>query len=116
MRHRNKGKILDRKVGPRQAMVKNLVQSLVLYEKIKTTGARAKVLRSQVERCITLGKKPTLANRRLLLQRLPTENAVKKILEVLSPRYLERKGGYTRIIKLGTRSGDRAEMVQIEFI
>lgn len=116
MRHRHATKTLDRKVGPRLALVKNLAGSLILYEKIKTTDARARVVRTYVEKLVTLGKVPSLANRRLLLKRLPTENAVKKVLEVLGPRYVERKGGYTRLTKLGSRLGDRAKVVLVEFV
>jgi len=116
MRHRKRGKVLDRKVGPRRALYKNLAQSLVLYEKIKTTEAKAKALRPYVERLVTIAKEPTLAHRRLLHTRLPTEGAVRKLLEVLGPRYRNRHGGYTRIIKLGTRQGDRASVAQIEFV
>lgn len=116
MRHRKSGTILDRKVGPRRALVKNLAQSLVLYEKVRTTSAKAKAVRGYVERLVTVGKVPSLAHRRLLLQRLPTEGAVRKVLEVLGPRYQTRAGGYTRTTKLGSRQGDRAAMVQIEFI
>ena len=116
MRHRKSGKILDRKVGPRTALVKNLAQSLVLHEKVQTTSAKAKVVRSYVEKLVSVGKEPTLAHRRLLLQRLPTQGAVRKVLEVLSPRYKTRAGGYTRTTKLASRQGDRAAMVQIEFV
>jgi large subunit ribosomal protein L17 len=116
MRHRKSGKILDRKVGPRRALIKNLAQSLVLYEKVKTTNAKARVIRSYVERLVTIAKNPSLANRRLLIRRLPTEGSVRKLLEVLGPRYVKRAGGYTRITKLASRQGDRAAMVQIEFI
>lgn len=116
MRHRKSGKILDRKVGPRRALVRNLAQSLVLHEKVQTTSAKAKVVRSYVERLVTTGKEPSLAHRRLLLQRLPTEGAVRKVLEVLGPRYKTRIGGYTRTTKLAARQGDRAAMVQIEFV
>lgn len=116
MRHRKTGKILDRKVGPRTALIKNLAQSVILYEKVKTTEAKAKAVRSYVERLVTVSKNPTLANRRLLIKRLPTQNAVRKLIEVLGPRYQKRAGGYTRITKLGTRPGDRAEVAQIEFV
>ncbi len=116
MRHRKKGRILGRTKGPRQALIKNLAASLILYEKIKTTEAKAKEIRSYVERLITKGKANNLAARRLLLRRLPTENSVKKVLEVLSPRYQERKGGYTRIVKLPRRRGDGAKSVLIEFV
>lgn len=96
--------------------MKTLAMSLVLYEKIKTTEAKAKVLRPYVERLVTVAKQPTLANRRLLMRKLPTEGSVRKLIEVLGPRYAERKGGYTRITKLGTRQGDRASVSQIEFV
>jgi large subunit ribosomal protein L17 len=116
MRHQKKGKILDRTKQPREAMLKSLATSLVIYEKVKTTKAKAKVVRSIVEKLITTAKNNNLTARRKLLQGLYHKKAVNKALEVLGPRYKERKGGYTRIIKLGTRKGDGAEMVQIEFV
>lgn len=116
MRHRQQGRILDRTASSRRALFKNLAASLIIYEKVKTTEAKAKELRSYVEPLVTKGKKNTLAARRLLLSRLPTANAVKKVLEVLAPRYPERAGGYTRIIKLGRRQGDGAPQVLIEFV
>ncbi|MFA4937319.1 MAG: 50S ribosomal protein L17 [Patescibacteria group bacterium] len=116
MRHRNKGRILDRTKAPRQALIKNLAASLILYEKIKTTEAKAKEMRGYVEKIITKGKANTLAARRLLLKQLPTENSVKKVLEVLSPRYQKRPGGYTRIVKLPRRKGDGAKLALIEFV
>lgn len=117
MRHRKVGKVFDRQKAPREAMLKSLAQSVVLYEKVRTTAAKAKAIRGPVERLVTRGKNPTLSNRRYLLayfggQDLP----VKKILEVLSPRYQTRAGGYTRISKIGPRLGDGGEMVQIEFV
>ena len=93
-----------------------MATSLVLYEKIETTEAKAKVLRPYVEKMITLGKKNTLHARRQLLAKLYLESAVKKMLDELSPRYKERKGGYLRIVKLGFRQGDAAKMVKIEFV
>ncbi|MFZ5391437.1 MAG: 50S ribosomal protein L17 [Patescibacteria group bacterium] len=116
MRHRKTTKVLDRKADARKSLVKNLSASLILYEKVKTTQAKAKVIRPYVERLVTLAKQPTLANRRLLLKRLPTEGSVKKLLEVLGPRYISRPGGYLRITKLGNRQGDAAAIVQIEFV
>ena len=116
MRHRKKGVILDRKIGPRRALLKNLAASLVVYEKIKTTEAKAKAIRPYVERLVTRAKNPTLANRRLLLKVLPTEGPVKKLIEVLGPRYQDCQGGYLRITKLGTRAGDRAKVAIIEFV
>lgn len=116
MRHRNVGTILDRKKAPRQALIRGLATNLVLYEKIQTTDARARALRPFVERLITTGKSGDLNARRELIRVLYTPNAVKKVLEVLSPRYKTRPGGYTRILKLGQRKGDAALMVQIEFV
>jgi len=116
MRHRKKEKILDRKVGPRKALFRNLAVSLVLYEKIKTTKAKAKAIKPIVERLITKGKDNGIASRRNLLKYLYKESAVKKILEELGPRYKERKGGYTRILNLKRRQGDGAEIVQIELV
>lgn len=116
MRHRKTKKTLDRKAAPRRALLKNLAVQLILYEKIKTTEAKAKVLRSYVERLITKGKKNVLSTRRDLAKYLPMENAIKKVLEELSPRYQERPGGYTRIVKVGIRQGDAARMARIEFI
>lgn len=117
MRHRNSSTILDREAGPRNALLKGLAMDVVLYEKVQTTEARAKAIKPLVERLVTRGKEATLHNRRELLsyfggQELP----VKKILEVLSPRYKTRAGGYTRIVKMGARKGDGAQMVQIEFV
>lgn len=116
MRHRKTGKIFGRKIGPRQALLKNLAASVILHEKVKTTEAKAKWVRSYVERLITTAKKPTLANRRLLLTRLPKANSVNKLLEVLGPKYQDRKGGYTRLIKVGRRQGDQAPEVIIELV
>ena len=116
MRHKKKKKILDRKIGPRKALLKNLTASLIIYEKVKTTDAKAKTIKPIVEKLITLGKKNNLTTRRRLLAVLPTKNAVDKVLEVLGPRYKNRKGGYTRIVKIGKRQGDDAEMVQISFV
>jgi large subunit ribosomal protein L17 len=116
MRHRNKGKILDRKKAPREMMLRNLAASVLLYEKVKTTEAKAKTVRTLVERSITTAKVGTLTARRKLISSLPQTLAVKKAMEVLGERYKSRAGGYTRIVKLGTRVGDGAEMVQIELV
>ncbi len=89
---------------------------MILYEKIQTTGAKAKTLRPIVEKLITKGKTNTLVARRNLLKYLYKESAVKKIIEDIGPRYKDRKGGYTRILKLGRRAGDAAEIVQIELV
>lgn len=116
MRHRSKGRILSRATAPRKHLLANLAQSVILHEKVRTTEAKAKEVRSTVERMITTAKKPTLASRRLLMKKLPTEMAVKKLLEVLGPRYAARAGGYTRITRLGQRQGDAAKMVMLELV
>ncbi len=116
MRHRKKGKTLDRKKSAREALLRNLAASLIIYEKIKTTEAKAKALRPIVERLITVGRENNLTARRKLLSYLYTENAVKKVLEVLGPKYQGRPGGYSRITKIGPRGGDGAELVQIELV
>ncbi|MBU1165043.1 50S ribosomal protein L17 [Patescibacteria group bacterium] len=116
MRHRIKGKILDRKKESREAMLRNLATSIIIYEKVKTTRAKAKAVRTMVEKSITLGKTNNLKNRRELLKILYFKKAVNKTLEVLGPKYKDRKGGYTRITNLGRRKGDAAQIVQIELV
>ena len=116
MRHRKKGKILDRKKEPREAMLKNLASSVLIYEKVKTTQAKAKAVKPLVEKLISAAKIGDLTARRKLIITLPQPMAVKKAMEVLGARYKDRKGGYTRIIKLGKRQGDGAEMAQIELV
>lgn len=116
MKHNRKGKTLDRKNGPRRALYRNLATSLILYEHANTTLAKAKAIRPIVERLITVGKEKTLTARRKLAAYLLIESAVNKVLEEMGPRYADRKGGYLRIIKLGTRKGDGAEVAQIQFV
>ncbi len=116
MRHRNTGVILDRKKGPRELMLRNLAASVLMYEKVKTTQAKAKAVRGLVEQMISVSKKGDLTARRKLISTLPQPLAVKKAMEVLGARYKERKGGYTRIVKLNNRVGDGAAMVQIELV
>ncbi|OGG86994.1 50S ribosomal protein L17 [Candidatus Kuenenbacteria bacterium RIFCSPHIGHO2_02_FULL_39_13] len=116
MRHQKVRQKLGRPRGHRRALLKNLANSLILYEHIKTTEAKAKVLKPKVERLVTLAKVVDLHKRRQLLKVLPTRNAVKKLFEVLGPKYKERKGGYLRIIKLEPRQGDGAKMAVIEFV
>lgn len=116
MRHRLKGKILDRKIGPRKALLRNLATSLIIYEKIKTTKAKAKAVKPLVEKLITAAKTNNLTARRKLISVLFHPKAVKKALAVLGPRYQARKGGYLRIINLGRRPCDGAEICQIEFV
>lgn len=116
MRHRNKNKILDRQKAPRELMLRNLASSILLYEKVKTTKAKAAAVRPLVERAITAAKAGDLNARRGLLKVLLQKQAVKKALEVLGDRYKTRAGGYTRTTKLGARAGDGAAMVQIELV
>lgn len=116
MRHRRKQVTLDRKNGPRTALLRGLATSVILYEHVNTTLAKAKAVRPIVERLITTGRVKTLTARRTLLKTLMVESAVNKVLEELGPRYAERPGGYTRIIKLGQRQGDGAEIAQIQLV
>lgn len=115
MRHQNKGKILDRETAGRSALLRNLATSVVLYEKVKTTKAKAKAVKPLVEKYVTIAKKGDMHARRQLLAFFYDKNAVAKMLEQLGPRFASRNGGYTRITPLGRRVGDAAEMVQIEF-
>lgn len=117
MRHRVVKNTFGRKTGPRKALVKGLVTSLVERERIRTTLSKAKELRRHVERAITIGKSATLHARRILLKKY-TNNApmVSKIVDIISPRLKDRPGGYTRIIKLENRPGDNSEMAFIEFV
>lgn len=116
MRHRRVGKTLDRKAQPRNLMLRNMAASLILYEKIKTTEARAKAVRIIVDKIINIGQGNDIPARRMLLKILPVKSAVRKVLEDLSPRYKNKAGGYSRITKLSTRQGDAAKMVSIELI
>jgi len=116
MKHRRKGKTLDRSNGPRRALMRGLATSLILHENINTTLAKAKAMRPIVEKLITRGRKADLQARRKLNAYLLNEAAVNKVLEEVGPRYKDRAGGYTRIIKLGTRQGDGAEIAQIQLV
>lgn len=116
MRHRKKGRTLGRTTDPRNALLRGLATNFLLYEKINTTEAKAKEIKPIVEKLITIGKENTLVSRRKLIQYLYTENAVNKVLEDICPRYKERSGGYTRIIKIGTRKGDGAPIVTLELV
>jgi len=116
MKHNAKVKHFGRKSGPRKALLRGLVNSLVEHGRIKTTLAKAKELRRHVEKAITMGKKQSLHARRILLSRYPNEKVVSMIMSDLAPRFQDREGGYTRILKLGQRPGDRAEMAMIQFV
>jgi large subunit ribosomal protein L17 len=112
---KNKGRKFSRKIGPRNALLRVLVNNFLLHEKIKTTEAKAKELRSVAEKMITRAKVGSLANRRILAASL-TPKTTKKIIEELAPLYKDRQGGYTRIIKLGPRNSDGAKMAIIELV
>jgi large subunit ribosomal protein L17 len=116
MKHNRKRVTLDRKNGPRKALLRNLATSVILYERVNTTLAKAKAVKPIVERLITIGREKSLTSRRRLLSVLMGESAVNKVLEELGPRYAKRPGGYTRIIKLGQRQGDGAEIAQLQLI
>ena len=117
MRHNKKyNPSFGRHRGPRKALLRGLVQSLVQHERIKTTLPKAKTLRPLVEKAITMGKRGDVHSRRLLLSRYPNKTTVEKIIEDLAPRFQGRQGGYTRIIKLGFRAGDQAPLAYIEFV
>ena len=115
MRHKKKGRKFSREKGVRIAFMKSLAFNLVAKEKIKTTEARAKELRPFIEKFVTRAKKDNLANRRLLIARLGQQTA-KKLFEKIAPKYKDKNGGYTRIIKLSLRKGDASKMAIIEFV
>jgi large subunit ribosomal protein L17 len=114
--HRKYCKTFSRKFNARKALIRGLVDSLIKEERILTTLAKAKELRRHVERTVTIGKKGDLASRRLLLSRLASRSAVEKVFKNLADRFRSRAGGYTRIIKVGPRAGDKAPMAMIEFV
>ena len=107
---------LGRNMGHRGAMLRNIVTSLFKYERIETTEARAKELNAIAEKMISLGKQGDLAARRQAMAYLLDEDVVKKLFDSIAPKYADRQGGYTRIMKLGYRRGDAAEMVLIELV
>ena len=116
MRHIVAKKHFGRRNGPKKALIRGLVESLVRDERIKTTLPKAKELRKHVERAITKGKKGTVHARRIILSKYPNKDTMEKIVDVLSVRFKERPGGYTRIRKLGNRPGDQAPVAYIEFV
>jgi large subunit ribosomal protein L17 len=116
MRHRQGLRKLNRTSSHRLAMLRNMANSLIQHEAIKTTVPKAKELRRVVEPLITLGKEPTLANRRLAFDRTRDRAIVSKLFDVLGPRYKTRPGGYTRILKMGFRVGDNAPMAFVELV
>ena len=116
MKHKHKGKVLGREKAPREAMLRNLAQSILLYENVNTTLAKAKAVRPIVEKIISTGRTKSLHTRRRLSRVLSIESVVNKVLEEIGPSYATRLGGYTRIIKLGRRKGDGAEIAQIQLV
>lgn len=116
MRHRKSGRHLGRTSAHRRAMYRNMAASLIEHEVIKTTVPKAKELRRVAEPLITLAKEDSVANRRLAFSRLRSQAAVGKLFAELGPRYAERAGGYTRILRAGYRSGDAAPVAYIELV
>lgn len=117
MRHKVKKKHFSRTAEQRKALMRALARSLIMFEKIETSEAKAKTLRPFVEKLITLAKKGDLASRRMALSILPDQEAVKKLFVDIAPRFEGRNGGYTRIIKLPVRKpGDSTELAVIEFV
>ncbi|TFZ02093.1 50S ribosomal protein L17 [Ramlibacter humi] len=116
MRHGHGLRKLNRTSEHRLAMLRNMMNSLIEHEVIKTTVPKAKELRRVVEPMITLGKEPTLANKRLAFDRLRNRDNVSKLFDDLGPRYKARPGGYTRILKMGFRVGDNAPMALVELV
>ena len=116
MRHGHGLRKLNRTSSHRLAMLRNMMNSLIAHEAIKTTVPKAKELRRVVEPMITLAKESTLANRRLAFDRLRDRDSVSKLFDVLGPRFKTRPGGYTRILKMGFRVGDNAPMALVELV
>ena len=116
MRHGFANKKLNRTSEHRKALLKNMLNSLIKYEQIKTTLPKAKFLKPQADKIITLGKKETLQTTKMLVSKLQDIKSANKVKKTLSKRYESRKGGYTRIIKAGYRYGDNAPMAIIEFV
>ena len=116
MRHKMGYKKLNRTSEHRKALIKNMLNSLVKYEQITTTLPKAKVLKPQADKLITLGKKDSLQNIRRIISKLQDEGSASKVRKTLSKRYENRKGGYTRIIRAGFRYGDNAPMAVVEFV
>jgi len=114
--HRVSGRKLSRYKDQRKALMRGLVTALITHERITTTLAKAKETRIAAEKLITHGKKGSLHHRRLALAQVPNKKVVEKVFDEVAPRYAERQGGYTRIVKLGPRQGDAAPMAVIELV
>ena len=116
MRHRKKGRKLSRSPSHRRATLRNMATNLFLHERIETTTAKAKELRPYAERLITLARRGDVHSRRLAGRKIQDRNALGKLFDDIAPRFAERPGGYTRILKLGHRKGDAADMSLIELV
>jgi len=116
MRHSNANRKFGRETDERRALLKSLAGNLIVHEKIKTTGTKAKELKSFIEKLVTKAKAGDLASRRLVLSRLGVSSYAKKLVEKIAPRYKDRRGGYTRVVKIGQRQGDGSMMAIIEFV
>jgi large subunit ribosomal protein L17 len=116
MRHKIAGRKLRRSTPQRQSLFRGLITDLLRYEKVRTTEAKAKEVRGMAEKVITLGKDGTLHARRQALRVVNDTDIVKKVFDDIAPRYATRPGGYTRIVKLGRRVGDGAEVAQLELV
>jgi large subunit ribosomal protein L17 len=116
MRHRNAGNKLGRNTSHRRALLRNLTTSVLVEDRVETTVAKAKAVRPQVEKMITLGKKGDLASRRQALSYLMTDKAVTRLFDTVAPRYGDRQGGYLRIVRTGFRKGDGGEKAFIELL
>ena len=116
MRHRRRTAKLGREASHRKAMIANMVSSLFTHEQVRTTDARGRVLRRTAEHMITFAKRGDLHARRQVLRHIPDKSIVARLFEEIAPRYAERHGGYTRLVKTGTRRGDGAEMCIVELL
>ena len=116
MRHRIKGRHFNRPADQRKALYRSLVWSVIINERITTTEAKAKEAKALVEKLITYGKKGSLHDRRQAMSFIPDSRVVSKVFEDISPRYNERNGGYTRVLKIGNRKGDNAPMAILELV
>ena len=116
MRHKLGYRKLNKTSEHRKALFKNMLNSLIKYEQIVTTLPKAKELKPKIDKVITIGKKPDLSKKKYLFSKLQDEKSVKKVFETLSKRYVNRKGGYSRVLKAGFRTGDDAPMAVIELV
>jgi len=116
MRHRKAGRHLKRNTGERKALFRNLISDLIRHERIETTEAKARAIKGDAEKMITLAKRGNLHSRRLALRTVSDPDLLKKLFDEVAPRYKERPGGYTRLVKLGPRHGDAAPMVVLELV